>query len=250
MPAPVPLDAQPGRDARAVRPRAERGTIARPPERYGASRQGRPLEVWHPDGEGNGLLVVAGIHGEEPETTVTVSSAIRSLRPGVLRAAVVLAANPDGLAWGTRGNHAGVDLNRNFPSRDWSERAPAHHFTRSDPQDVLLSAGAQPASEPETRALIELVEAVRPRALLCVHAPLGSVLDPQQSSLARWLSQRTGLPLKRGVPSPTPGLLDTWAREATGAQAVTLELPVISKDHALLRFLPVLVELLCSGSLP
>jgi murein peptide amidase A len=249
MHTPLPLEPH-AHDERGLRPRPQRGTIPRAPECFGASRQGRPLEVWHPDGESNGLLVIAGIHGEEPETTVTLSSAMRSLRSGGLRAAVVLAANPDGLAWGTRGNHAGVDLNRNFPARDWSERPPEHHFTRSDPQDVLLSAGPEPASEPETRALIELVGALRPRALLCVHAPLGSVLDPEQSSLARWLSRRTELPLKRRVPSPTPGLLDTWAREATGAQAVTLELPVISKDRALRHFLPVLVELLTAASLP
>jgi protein MpaA len=190
------------------------------------------------------LLVVAGIHGEEPETTVALSAALRSLRAEDLRSAVVLGANPDGLARGTRGNARGVELNRNFPTSDWSAAAPAHHFTRDEPQDVLLSPGSGPASEPETTALMALVGDLRPAAVLAFHAPLGCVLDPDEGDLARRLAAATGLPLRRRVPSPTPGTLDTWVRESAGVPAVTLELPVISKDVAIVRFLDVLAALL------
>jgi protein MpaA len=227
-----------------TRPRPLRGTVAAEPHTYGASVQGRPLEAWRPSQGPAELLIVAGIHGEEPETTVTLSAALRSVPPGDLRSAVVLAANPDGLARGTRGNARGVELNRNFPTSDWSGAAPAHHFTRAEPQDVLLSAGSGPASEPETTALMALVADVRPAAVLTFHAPLGCVLDPEQGDLAQRLARATELPLRRDVPSPTPGTLDTWVRESAGVPAVTLELPVISKDAAIVRFLEVLVALL------
>lgn len=194
------------------------------------------------------LVVLAGIHGEEPETTVVLSSALRSLEPTQIRAAVVLAANPDGLARGTRGNARGVELNRNFPTSDWRPDPAAHHFTRAEPQDVVLSPGARPASEPETAALMALIGDVRPAAVVAVHAPLGCVLDPQESALARELAGATGLPLLREVPSPTPGTLDTWVRESAGVVAVTLELPVISKDAAMTRFMPALVDLLIAGA--
>ncbi len=189
------------------------------------------------------LLVLAGIHGEEPETTVALSSALRSIEPAHLRCAVILAANPDGLARGTRGNVRGVELNRNFPTADWTAEAPAHHFTRADPQDVLLSPGLHPASEPETTALMQLVDDLRPQAVVAVHAPLGCVLDPDESQLARSLADRMQLPLLREVPSPTPGTLDTWVRERTTC-AVTVELPVISKDAAITRYLGALTALL------
>ena len=238
------------------RPRAQRGTIAAEPAIYGTSLQGRPLEVWLPISPSPAspspspasppppLLVIAGLHGEEPETTVAVSSALRSLEPEQLRSAVVLSANPDGLARGTRGNARGVELNRNFPTSDWSQTLPAHHFTRAEPQDVLLSPGVSAASEPETVALMRLAEDLRPGAVVTVHAPLGCVLDPDEGDLARWLAAATDLPLRREVPSPTPGTLDTWVRESLGIPAVTFELPVISKDGALVRFLDLLAGLL------
>jgi murein peptide amidase A len=233
--APLPSD--------SFRPRPQRGTVPFEPVTYGRSVQQRALEAWLPEGKPE-LLVLAGIHGEEPETTVLLSSALRSIEPAALRCAVVLAANPDGLARGTRGNAAGVELNRNFPSADWSAELAAHHFTRGEPQDVTLSPGSGPASEPETLGLMALVGELEPRACVAVHSPLACVIDPEGGPLARWLAGETGLELRRSVDTPTPGTLDTWLHEATGAAAVTLELPVISKDEALVRFLPTLALLL------
>ena len=228
-----------------LRPRPLRGAVPFEPHVYGRSLQGRPLEVWLPlDGGAPELMIVAGIHGEEPETTVALSSALRSVEPAQLRSAVVLAANPDGLARGTRGNARGVELNRNFPASDWSAARAAHHFTRAHPQDVLLSPGPAPASEPEVAALMGLVRARRPNAVVTIHAPLGCVLDPDEGDLARWLASTAALPMRRAVPSPTPATLETWVREAVEVPAVTLELPVISKDEAMTRFLPTLISLL------
>jgi len=228
-----------------LRPRPERGELAFEPECYGRSTQGRPLEVWLP-GEPPEVLVFAGIHGEEPETTVALSSALRSLGPGRLRAAVVLAANPDGLARGTRGNARGVELNRNFPTSDWTPAMALHRFTRGEPQDVALSPGPAPASEPESEALMELARRLAPRLVVALHSPLACVIDPRRSEPARWLSQRTGLPMRMDAGSPTPGTFDGWAREETEAMAVTLELPVCSKDEALVRYLDSLVDLLAT----
>jgi murein peptide amidase A len=228
-----------------LRERSQRGTIPFEPERYGRSVQGRPLEVWLPT-EPPRLLVAAGIHGEEPESTVLLSTVLRSLAGGELAAAVVLCANPDGIARGTRGNARGVELNRNFDAADWSPEAPRHHLTRSDPQDVILSPGERPFSEPESAALAQLIERLAPAAVVTLHAPLGCVIDAERSPLARALSAEAELPLVDAVPSPTPGNLESWCRERLGAAAVTFELPVISKDEALVRYAG-LVARLVSG---
>src|SRR6266545_676458 len=52
----------------SLRPRPQWGTIPWEPDRYGRSHLGLPLEVWRPRGQCT-LLLFAGIHGEEPETT-------------------------------------------------------------------------------------------------------------------------------------------------------------------------------------
>lgn len=205
--------------------------------------QSRPLETWLPDdGVGADVLVVAGVHGEEPETTVLLSSALRTVAPGRLAVAVVLAANPDGLARGTRGNANDVDLNRNFPDGAWSPSPVFHRFTRVEPQDVRLSPGTHPGSEPEVGALVALVARLAPRFVVSIHAPLAYVGDNRLSPLGRQIAAGTGLPLVPH-PNPIPGSLDSWTR-AGGIGSITVELPVISKDHALRRHLAPMVQLL------
>ncbi len=111
-----------------LRPRRDIGTLPFDPKVYGHSHLGLPLEVWHPSSTCK-ILIHAGIHGEEGETTVALSRALRLLTEPSPHCAVVLAANPDGLVRGTRGNARGVDLNRNFPDPGLESRsrpAPVH----------------------------------------------------------------------------------------------------------------------------
>src|SRR5688572_2616868 len=126
-----------------VRPRPEWGTIPWAPTTYGRSVLGIPLEVWRPAGDCH-LLIHAGIHGEEPETTYALSRALRQMVKPPEHCAVVLAANPDGITRGTRGNARGVDLNRNFPSKDWRPGTVTHRSTIEDKSDILLSTGRHP----------------------------------------------------------------------------------------------------------
>ncbi len=226
----------------SFRPPADRGAIRFEPESYGRSRLGVPLEVWRPEGP-VALLVFAGIHGDEPETTGVLSKALRHLPEPPARCAVVLAANPDGLVRGTRGNAAGVELNRNFPTRDWKTDPVAHRATLDGPREVLLSPGDEPASEPETRALIALVEELAPGTVVAMHAPLGCIDDPAASPVGRWLAERTGLPLVDGVGYPTPGSFGTWAAER-GLTVVTYEFPLVTPDALAKEHVPVVVDLL------
>jgi protein MpaA len=230
----------------ALRARSNWGTIPWPPSTYGRSGLGLPLEVWRPR-EKCDVLVFAGIHGEEPETTYALSRSLRQLAEPPARCAVVLAANPDGLIRGTRTNARGVDLNRNFPARNWSPAPVTHRSTLEDPSDIAVSPGASAASEPEVQALLALIDELEPRAIVAMHAPLACIDDPGETPLGRWLSKRTGMPLVRDVGYPTPGSLGSWGSDQ-GIPIVTYELPraateVIMRDHV-----PVLVELLLQPS--
>jgi len=225
-----------------LRPRQEWGTIPWEPDTYGRSHLGVPLEVWRPSGPCR-LLIHAGIHGEEPETTFALSRALRQLSEPSPHCAAVLAVNPDGLIRGTRGNARGVELNRNFPTKDWQPEPVAHRSTLEDPRDVLLSPGSHPGSEPETQALMGLIGELAPRNVIALHAPLACIDDGNQGPLGHWLAERAGLPLVPDVGYPTPGSFGTWGAEL-GIGVVTYEFPLSTMDALVREHVPVLVELL------
>lgn len=208
----------------SVVPRNLRGVLHHRIESFGRSVLGTNLEVILPTSGTPETLVLAGQHGDEPETTALLSSVVREIPRDELRCAVVLAANPDGVLRGTRGNANGVDLNRNFPTSNWKPDTVVYRWSSADPRDTELSPGTEPASEPETRALLELIEKLKPTSIVSVHAPLGCVDDPKLSELARWLSESSGLKLVEEIGYPTPGSFGTWGLEKE-LTLVTFELP-------------------------
>jgi murein peptide amidase A len=223
--------------------RRERGVIRHANSVYGASLEGNPLTVYLPDGGRAEIVVLASIHGDEAETTVVVSEALRCIPRGDLRSAVILCGNPDGMLRGTRGNARGVDLNRNFPTSNWSADPVCYKSRRNDARDIALSPGAQAASEPETSALLSLVEQLKPRAIVSLHAALACIDDAGGSHLGRQLAARCDLPLLTEIGYPTPGSMGTWAAEQ-GLDLVTWEVEAASlydlKDH----HVPILIDVM------
>jgi len=167
--------------------RHDRGVIRHDSSVYGASADGIPLTVYLPEDGNAEIVILAAIHGDETETTVAVSEALRCLPAGDLRAAVILCGNPDGMLRGTRGNARGVDLNRNFPTSNWKPDPVFYKSRANDARDIALSPGAKPASEPETIALLSLLERLHPRAVVSLHSALACVDD---SGASRWAHGR------------------------------------------------------------
>ena len=223
--------------------RRDRGVIRHTGSRYGASLEGIPLTVYRSDQGREEILILAAIHGDEPETTVVVSEALRCLPRGDLRAAVILCGNPDGAMRGTRGNARGVDVNRNFPTSNWSPDPVFYKSRANDARDIALTPGAKPASEPETIALLALIDELKPRAIVSLHSALACIDDAGNSPLGRRLAERCDLPLLTEIGYPTPGSMGTWAGEKR-LNLVTYELEDASlytlKDH----HVPVLLDLM------
>ena len=222
---------------------SQRGDHSYPPDSYGQSVLGQALEIWMPEGETR-TLILAGQHGEEPETTVILSRALRALKHRSPDCAVILNANPDGIMRGTRGNSNGVDLNRNFPAANWSINSTSYRWNldTSDSR-VQLSTGSHAASEPETQGLLALVEKLKPELIIALHAPLACIDDPLLSDQGKLLSELSGLELIDNIGYPTPGSFGSWSIE-NDFHLITFELPRQSIEELSGKFTPLFEQIL------
>lgn len=228
-----------------LRPRSDRGMLPPHSQRYGESVLGAPL-LWFPAPEAHQKsgLIIAGTHGDEGAALVTLSCALRTLQPQLRRHHVILAVNPDGCQLGLRANARGVDLNRNFPAANWKAGDTVYRWNSgADQRDVLLSTGESAGSEPETRALCQLIHSVKPAWVVSFHDPLGCIEDTRRSPLGEWLSGAFGLPLVSSVGYDTPGSFGSWCADGD-LPCITAEFPAISADEATARYLDAMTRLL------
>lgn len=204
--------------------RSDRGVLRHPAWQYGKSEQNNVLNLFGPRTGPVDILIIAAMHGDENETTVVLSEALRRIPPGYIKNPVILSCNPDGALQGTRSNGRGIDLNRNWPTANWSSEAVFHKDHGGTVQDIMLSPGESPGSEAETRALQECVERLQPKTVISLHAPLACIEDPQEMPLSQWIASQVNLPLIPDVGYPTPGSFGTWSAE-NGINIITWELP-------------------------
>ncbi len=185
----------------------------------GTSVRGAPIELYDLPGDGAPLLIFAGIHGDEPESIALARRLIDLLsqQPELASGRGVAIApliNPDGYADGTRHNANGVDCNRNFPAGNWAENNP--------------HGGSAPLSEPETQVVVDLVNQLRPWAVISIHSISGgrkcNNYDGPAQALAELLSQHNGYPPLASIGYPTPGSFGTWAGVERRIPIITLEL--------------------------
>lgn len=204
------------------------------------------MQIWLPARSKVDVLIFAGIHGEEPDSTVLLSRALRSLGRSSRSCAVILCANPDGLQLGTRGNSNGVDLNRNFPSSNWTVEPVTHRWNLDVSSRVTLSPGSSPCSEPEALALMQVVNDLQPECVVSIHSPLGLIDDPEGTDLGQLFSERSGMPRTVLPNESTPGSFGSWTRDI-GVATITYELPRRSVWDMLPVHLPILYDLLENG---
>jgi murein peptide amidase A len=159
------------------------------------------------DGFRRRVLVIGGLHGNEPVTPPAVRSLLQSSIAPDVEVWLVPAANPDGSAAGLRCNANGVDLNRNFP---WDWR----------PSD----GGRAPLSEPEPQALVTLIEQLRPDVAIWIHQPLGYVssIGATSSALEQAFADAAGLPVRPDITQHGGG--ESWSSSIAGVPSMLIEI--------------------------
>lgn len=224
-------------------PRSERGVLRHAFWQYGKSEQNTALNLYGPRTGPVDILLIAAMHGDESETTVILSEALRRIPVGGIKNPVILSTNPDGALQGTRSNARGVDLNRNWPTANWSPEPVYYKNHGGEVRDIGLSPGKAPASEAETQALLGLIQVLKPKTVISLHTPLACIEDPRANPLAHWIADRVKLPMVRDVGYATPGSFGTWSAEQD-INIITWELPSEPLTDMLASHAPVLFDLI------
>lgn len=205
------------------------------------SVEGRPL-IWAEFGDPtstNKTLILSMVHPDEITPLYLGFKLVHWVKEHVTEfkdAHVIIApfVNPDGhfRKPPIRLNARGVDVNRNFPTKDWKEKALSlwKGQLRSNPRRF---PGHEPSSEPETDFQEELIARFQPKKILSIHSPL-NVTDydgPSSLTLDKFPKEyvQECLKLRNRLRAKStgffPGSLGNYAGVELGIPTITLELP-------------------------
>jgi murein peptide amidase A len=210
------------------------GTIAW--EYYRSTKNKNPL-IFTTFGKhtGNCVLFIGCVHGDELSTVYVMFKLTHYIKdnPALFKDKCIVIApliNPDGFLSSspTRVNANGVDINRNFPTKDWQTSAIRKWTAKG--KNKRYYPGAKPSSENETQFQIALIKRFKPQKILSIHSPL-NLFDydgpsSDLNSLEQWLekmSKETNYSWKRF--GYYPGSLGNYAGHERKIFTLTLEMP-------------------------
>lgn len=188
----------------------------------GASRGGRSVEAANFGRGPVRVYLIGSIHGDESEGRSSLEDIRRELAQstGGTTVRLVTDMNPDGSLAGTRSNSAGVDLNRNWPAKNFR---------------AAKGRGSTPLSEPEAAAVHADVEQFDPHMIIVLHSARGGpfvnfdgpatarqlaesfVAGARSAGDARWR-------VVEDMGYPTPGSMGSYFGADRGVPILTVEL--------------------------
>jgi len=191
---------------------------------FDVSEKGNNIYVLELGTGGNTTLIFGAFHGDEQTGFHLVTQLAETLeaKPELMnknaRVILVPVLNPDGMLMRTRTNANGVDINRNFPTQNWSaEYSKKRYFP-----------GSKPASEKETRVAMKMIEQYQPDKIISIHDDLrmNNINGPARQ-LGELLEKYNKYPVTEDVGYPTPGSFGNYGGLEKNIPLVTLELPDI-----------------------
>lgn len=160
----------------------------------------------------NDVLVIGVVHGDEPQGFDIITRYMNTNSNSKLL--FIPCLNPNGMENGTRVNYNGVDINRNFPTKNWQYSARDNYF-----------GGENPASEDETKFAIEIIEEYSLKCIVTLHTPYKIVnYDGPAKNIAFDISKLINYPVENNIGYPTPGSFGTYAGIERNIPIITLEM--------------------------
>lgn len=195
-------------------------------------------------------LIMCGVHGDEITPIKFCFDVIKMLesvaaskpeyRENFRNKRVVVApiVSPDSYfkRYPSRTNANGVDINRNFPTKDWKKDA-LRLWAQRYASDKRRYPGPSAASESETLFQVDLIDHFTPGKIISVHSPLtmldydgpedfqtGGEVGSKASQLLIQMSRKASGYRIKNYPF-FPGSLGNYAGNERGIPTFTLELP-------------------------
>ena len=189
-------------------------------------------------------LVIGVFHGDEPQGKFlieeylkrqsTLSPTSKSGGKKTNNPLFIPCLNPDGMQLGQRTNANGVDLNRNFPTKNWGKNLGDN--ATCDDEKSAYYGGISAGSEIETQFLIDTISEFKPQIILTLHAPYKVVnYDGPAKELAEKISAIINYPVEASIGYPTPGSFGTYAGVERQISTITLELDEICPVQDLIK---------------
>jgi len=169
------------------------------------------------------VLLLGGVHGDEL-TSISVTfkwmTILNQHHSGLFHWLIAPVVNPDALliAQSTRYNASGVDINRNFPTKQWQFQA-LKNWQQKYNSNPRFYPGVQPASEPETQWVMQLIKQFQPDIIIAIHAPYGLIDIDGNLPLPKKMGT-----LKRNILRPHVGSLGNFASTEWNIPVLTIEL--------------------------
>lgn len=157
------------------------------------------------------VLVVGVVHGDEPQGEYLINKYLkkedRILNNNLLYIPRLNSNNK-------RKNKNNVDINRNFPTKNWELTDIKNDYF----------GGFHPNSEVETKLLVELIENNKFDAIITIHSPYKIVnYDGPAESLAYKISEFLNYPVEKDIGYPTSGSFGTYSGIERNIPTITIE---------------------------
>jgi len=197
---------------------------------FGKSVESMDIEAFKTDLSSDKFLyLLAGTHGDEVEGVYVLKKLFTWLKTDhtmkELPIVVVPILNVDGYRMSTRVNAHGVDLNRNYPSEDWTPEAKKERY----------NPGPEALSEPENKYLVKLFDKYPPGLIISFHSWKEIInYNGDGEEIAEYLSSYNGYEISDEIGYTTPGSLGTFVpAKYDNCPVITFECPEIDDEMTL-----------------
>lgn len=184
------------------------------------------------------ILIIGVFHGDEPQgefliekylSDIDSKASQNPLRGKVSRESSGVPLNnvyyiPRLNSQKTRVNQNGVDLNRNFPTKNWGQDTSGAGECALD-----YYPGPFKGSEEETKFIVKLMDEIPFDAIITLHSPYKIInfdgdKDGEAERLSNIVSEITGYPVQKDIGYPTPGSFGTYAGVERDIPTITIEM--------------------------